>query len=76
MVFQATYANVRKKLKGDQHPIRVRLPLHKGQGSVYNDNQCSGKFDTHGRNVDIGRSVFFSKDISKVSSTVNESEND
>ena len=40
-----------------------------------NDHQCC-RFDTHGDNVGVGRSMFHSKGSSDASSEINESEND
>ena len=51
---------------------------HERQSDVQdsgNDHQC-WRFDAHGNNVDVGRSMFHAKGISDVSSMVNESGND
>ena len=49
--------------------------MQDGVQATENDHEC-WRFNTHGDNVGVGRSMFHSKGISDVSSMVNESGND
>ena len=65
-------------MRGDLvHEIapRLRHEIHTVEQATGNDHQ-RWRFDTHGDNVGVGRSMFHSKGISDVSSIVNESGND
>ena len=65
-------------MRDDGVHITDFIPLHEIQTSEQatgNDHQC-GRFDAHGDNVGIGRSMFHSKGISDVSLMVNETGND
>ena len=55
-------------------PIR-RHEIQNGVQATGNNHQC-WRFDAHGDNVGVGRSVFHSKGISDVSSMENEPGND
>ena len=49
--------------------------IQTGEEATDNDHQC-GRFNAHGDNVGIGRSMFHSKSISEVSLIVNQTGND
>jgi len=65
-------------MRGDLVHETVPIPRHEicnGEQATDNNHQC-GRFDAHGDNVGVGRSVFHSKGILDVSSMVNEPGND
>ena len=65
-------------MRGDVVHETIPIPPHEIQTSEQatdNDHQC-GRFDAHGDNVGVGRSMIHSKGISDVSSMVNEPAND
>ena len=63
----------------DENCYRRRHTWHfetqNSEQATGNDHQC-WRFDTHGDNVGVGRSMLHSKGISGASSMVNESAND
>jgi len=66
-------------MRGDVEHYCSSIPrwheTQNGEQAACNDHQC-WRFDAHGDNVGVRRSMFHSKGISDVSSMVNESEND
>ena len=65
---------MRGDVEHENFPLR-RQEIQNGVQATGNDHQC-WRFDAHGDNIGVGRSMFPSKAISDASSMVNEPGND